>query len=83
MKFASDHPKLWHKLLPLDLWSLREKSSSVTHVSPYTLDFGGIPRGSLCILKEAWREIVEPLLSVGRTIDIILKRAANWFRARW
>ena len=73
MKFASDHPKRWHKLLPLDLWTLREKPSSVTHVSPYTLDFGGIPRGSLCILKEAWSEIVEPLLSVGRTTNVYLK----------
>ena len=71
MKFASDHPKRWHKLLPLDLWSLREKT--VTHVSPYTLDFGGIPWGSLCILKEAWSEIVEPLLSVGRTTHVYLK----------
>ena len=70
MKFASDHPKRWHKLLPLDLWSLREKPSSVTHVSPYTLDFGGIRRDSL---KEAWSEVVEPLLSVGRTTDVYLK----------
>ena len=70
MKSASDHPKRWHKLPPLDLWSLREKPSSVTHVSPY---LGGTPRGSLCILKAAWSEIVEPLLSVGRTTDVYLK----------
>ena len=45
----------------------------VTHVSPYTLDFGDIPRGSLCFLKDAWSKIVEPLLSVGRITDVYLK----------
>ena len=53
-KLVQENPKGWHQLLPFVLWSLRERPSSTTHISPYTLIYGTIPRGPLTVLKESW-----------------------------
>jgi transposase InsO family protein len=53
-KLAEDNPKGWHKLLPYVLWSLRERPSATTHVSPYTLVYGTLPKGPLSVLSEEW-----------------------------
>lgn len=36
-KLVEERPHKWYEVLPFVLWSLREKPSSTTHVSPYTL----------------------------------------------
>ena len=60
-KLVRDNPEGWHQLLPFVLWSLRERPSSTTHISPYTLVYGSIPRGLLSVLKESWvRERILP-----------------------
>ena len=40
--------------LPYVLWCLREKPSTTTRVSPYTLVYGTLPRGPLAVLKDSW-----------------------------
>ena len=53
-KVAYDHPKQWHKYLPYILWALRESPNETTHVAPWLLTFGHLPRGPLAVLKETW-----------------------------
>ena len=53
-KLAQSDPRSWHKLLPFVLWSLRERPSSTTHISPYTMVYGTLPQGPLSVLKESW-----------------------------
>ena len=65
-KLAQSDPRGWHKLLPFVLWSLRERPSDTTHISPYTLVYGTLPRGPLSVLKESW-EGERPLpLNIGK-----------------
>ena len=53
-KLVEERPHRWYELLPFVLWSLREKPSSTTYVSPYTLINGTLPRGPLAVLKDSW-----------------------------
>ena len=53
-KLAEAHPKEWFKLLPFVLWSFRERPSSTTHISLFTLVYGTLPRGPLAILRDSW-----------------------------
>ena len=52
-KLAQNSPKGWHRL-PFVLWCLQERPFATTHVSPYTLIYGTLPRGPLTVLKENW-----------------------------
>ena len=65
-KLCQSNPKGWHKLLPFVLWSLRERPSDTTHISPYTLVYGTLPRGPLCVLKESWEGDRELPLNLGK-----------------
>jgi len=53
-KLAQSDPRGWFCLLPFVLWCLRERPSGTTHISPYTLVYGTLPRGPLSVLKESW-----------------------------
>ena len=53
-KLAMDHPKQWHKYVPMAMWCLRETINETTGVAPWTLVFGFLPRGPLAILKVSW-----------------------------
>ena len=53
-KLAEAHPKEWFKLLPFVLWSLRERPSATTHIAPFTLVYGTLPRGPLAIRRDSW-----------------------------
>jgi hypothetical protein len=65
-KLAQSDPRGWYRLLPFVLWSLREKPSSTTHISPYTLIYGTLPKGPLSILKESWAGERELPFSIGK-----------------
>jgi hypothetical protein len=65
-KLAQSDPRGWHRLLPFVLWSLREKPSATTHISPYTLVYGTLPKGPLSILKESWAGEREIPFSIGK-----------------
>ena len=53
-KLALDHPNQWQDFLPSVLWSLRGAVNFTTGLSPWTLEFGRVPRGPLTILKNHW-----------------------------
>ena len=72
-KLAQSDPRGWHRLLPFVLWSLREKPSSTTHISPYTLVYGTLPRGPLSVLKESWAGERELPFSIGKTPEEYLQ----------
>ena len=72
-KLAQSDPRGWHRLLPFVLWSLREKPSSTTHVSPYTMIYGTLPKGPLSVLKESWAGERELPLSIGRNPEEYLQ----------
>ena len=65
-KLAQSDPRGWFRLLPFVLWSLREKPSSTTHISPYTLVYGTLPKGPLSVLKESWAGERELPFSIGK-----------------
>lgn len=65
-KLCQGDPKGWHRLLPFVVWSLREVPNSTTHVSPYMLLFGTLPRGPLTVLKESWAGERELPFSIGK-----------------
>ena len=72
-KLAQSDPRGWHKLLPFVLWSLREKPSSTTHISPYTLVYGTLPKGPLSVLKECWAGERELPFNIGKTPEEYLQ----------
>jgi hypothetical protein len=45
---------------------LREKPNATTHISPYTLVYGRIPRGPWFLLKECWSGQQELPFYVGK-----------------
>ena len=53
-KLATDHPKEWHKYLPMAIWCLQEPPNRTTGLVLYTLVMGHLPRGPLPILKDSW-----------------------------
>ena len=76
-KLAWEQPRSWHRVLPYVLWSLRERPSSTTHVSPYTLLYGTLPRGPLSVIKESWGGEQELPLNVGKRPEEYLKTLRN------
>ena len=71
-KVAYDHPKQWHKYLPYILWALRESPNETTHVAPWMLAFGHLPRGPLAVLKETWTGERDLPLDLGKNaIDFL------------
>ena len=72
-KLAQSDPRGWHKLLPFVLWSLREKPSSTTHISPYTLVYGTLPKGPLSVLKECWAGERELPFNIGKSPEEYLQ----------
>ena len=71
-KLAEENPRGWHKLLPYVLWSLRERPSATTHVSPYTLVYGTLPKGPLSVLSEEWAGKRESPLNLGASASTYL-----------
>jgi hypothetical protein len=65
-KLEQSDPRGWFRLLPFALWSLKEKPSSTTHISRYTLIYGTLPKGPLSVLKESWAGERELPLSIGK-----------------
>ena len=53
-KLAMDHPKQWHKYLPMAMWCLREAKNEMTGLPPWTLVMGHLPKGPLSILRDSW-----------------------------
>jgi len=53
-KLAMNHPKEWHKYLPMTMWCLREIPNETTGIAPWTLVMGHLPRGPLSILRDSW-----------------------------
>src|SRR6218665_4175216 len=72
-KLAQNGPRSWHRLLPYVLWGLRERPSATTHVSPYMMVYGTVPRGPLSILKESWMGEREIPFSLGKTPEKYLQ----------
>jgi hypothetical protein len=72
-KLAQENPKGWHKLLPIILWALREKPNSTTHISPYSLVYGVLPKGPLSVLKESWAGQREFPLNIGKSPEEYLR----------
>jgi len=66
-KCAHESPKQWHKKLGYILWALREIPNETTHVAPWILVHGFLPRGPLAILKETWAGERELPLDLGKT----------------
>jgi RNase H-like domain found in reverse transcriptase/Reverse transcriptase (RNA-dependent DNA polymerase) len=52
---------------------LREKPSSTTHISPYTMIYGTLPKGPLSVLKESWAGERQLPFSIGKTPDEYLQ----------
>jgi len=42
-KLATDHPKQWHKYVPMAMRCLRETINETTGLDPWTLVFGFLP----------------------------------------
>ncbi|MDW0176774.1 MAG: DDE-type integrase/transposase/recombinase, partial [Nitrososphaeraceae archaeon] len=72
-KLAESNPRSWHQVLPFVLWSLREKPSDTTHISPFTMVYGTLPRGPLSVLKESWVGERELPLNLGKTPEKYLQ----------
>ena len=72
-KLAQSDPRGWFRLLPFVLWSLRERPSCTTHISPFTLVYGGLPRGPLSVLKDSWAGERPLPLSIGRKAEEYLQ----------
>jgi transposase InsO family protein len=72
-KLAQENPREWHKLLPFVLWALREKPNATTHISPYTLVYGMLPKGPLSVLKESWAGQRELPLNIGKSPEEYLQ----------
>ena len=72
-KLAQSDPRGLHRLLPFVLWSLREKPSSTTHISPYTMIYGTLPKGPLGVLKESWAGEREIPFCIGKTPEKYLQ----------
>jgi transposase InsO family protein/ribosomal protein L21E len=72
-KLAQSNPKGWHQLLPFVLWSLREKPSGTTHISPFTMVYGTLPRGPLSVLKESWAGERKLPLNLGKSPEEYLQ----------
>ena len=72
-KLAQSDPRGWHKLLPFVLWTLREKPNSTTHISPYTMVYGSLPKGPLSVLKESWAGEREIPFSIGKRLEEYLQ----------
>jgi transposase InsO family protein len=65
-KLAESKPSGWHKLLPFVLRTLRGKPNATTHISPFTLVCGRIPRGPLFLIKDYWFSQQELPFNVGK-----------------
>jgi transposase InsO family protein/ribosomal protein L21E len=72
-KLAQSDPRGWHQLLPFVLWSLREKPSGTTHISPFTMVYGTLPRGPLSVLKESWAGERKLPLNLGKSPEEYLQ----------
>jgi transposase InsO family protein len=72
-KLAQSDPRGWHQLLPFVLWSLREKPSGTTHISPFTMVYGTLPRGPLSVLKESWAGERKLTLNLGKSPEEYLQ----------
>jgi len=75
-KLAKSDPRGWFRLLPFVLWSLRERPCT-THISPYTLVYGTLPRGPLSVLKESWAGVRPMPFSIGKTPEEYLQSLKN------
>jgi len=49
-----DHPKQWHKVLPLVLWCIWEARSEVLGVSPFMMLMGRTSTNPLKLIRESW-----------------------------
>src|SRR2546428_13294602 len=72
-KLAQSDLRGWHQLLPFVLWSLRVKPSGTTHISPFTMVYGTLPRGPLSVLKESWAGERKLPLNLGKSPDEYLQ----------
>jgi len=48
------HGRQWHKAVPFLVWAMREIPNRTTGRSPFTMQYGRVPRGPLITLKETW-----------------------------
>ena len=53
-KCAHENPKQWLNRIGYILWALREVPNETSHVAPWILVHGFLPRGPLAILEETW-----------------------------
>ena len=66
---CKDHPKQWHKVLPLVLWCIREARSEVLGVSPYMMLLGRAPSNPLKLIKESWTGENQIPSTVGKSVS--------------
>jgi len=68
-KLAQSDPRGWFRLLPFVFWCLRERPSGTTHISPYTLVYGTLPKGPLNVLKESLAGERPLPFSIGKNLE--------------
>ena len=79
------HGRLWHRVILLAVWTLREVPNATTKVSPYMLVYRRLPSGPLAVLKESWTDqrnvsadLGKPVESYTTDLRARLKKAADW-----
>ena len=51
------HPKQWHKMIPLVLWSIRVSINQTLGTSPFMMVMGRNPSNPLSLIKNTWTGI--------------------------
>ena len=59
------HPKQWHKMIPLVLWSIRESINQTLGTSPFMMGMGRNPSNPLSLIKDTWTGIDPVTLPAG------------------
>ena len=79
------HGRLWHRVILLAVWTLREVPNATTGVSPYMLVYRRLPRGPLAVLKESWTDQRDVSTDLGKPVESYMtdlrarmKKAADW-----
>ena len=66
---CKDHPKQWHKVLPLVLWCIREARSEVLGVSPFMMLLGRTQTNPLKLVKESWTGENQIPSTIGKSVS--------------
>jgi len=70
------HPKQWHKIIPLVLWSIRESTNKSLGTSPFMMVMGRNP-SNLSLIKESWSGVNPLPHPAGKTVTEADQHAAQ------